>query len=70
MRFFRKQHNFDAISVMPANLYGPGDNFHPTKSHVLPSFIRRFYEAKRDSIPEVVCWGLENQDEIFFMLMT
>ena len=51
----RKQHNFDAISV-PANLYGPGDNFHPTKSHVLPSFIRRFYEAK-DSIPEVVCWG-------------
>ena len=53
----RKQHNFDAISVMPANLYGPGDNFHPTKSHVLPSFIRRFYEARRDSIPKVVCWG-------------
>ena len=53
----RKQHNFDAISVMPANLYGPGDNFHPTKSHVLPAFIRRFYEAKRDSIPKVVCWG-------------
>jgi len=53
----RKQHNFDAISVMPANLYGPGDNFHPTKSHVLPALIRRFYEAKRDSIREVVCWG-------------
>ncbi len=53
----RKQHNFDAISVMPANLYGPGDNFHPTKSHVLPALIRRFYEAKRDSISEVVCWG-------------
>ena len=42
---------------MPANLYGPGDNFHPTKSHVLPALIRRFYEAKRDSISEVVCWG-------------
>ena len=53
----RKQHNFDAISVMPANLYGPGDNFHPTKSHVLPALIRRFYEAKRDSLSEVICWG-------------
>ena len=53
----RKQHNFDAISVMPANLYGPGDNFHPTKSHVLPALIRRFYEAKRDSLREVICWG-------------
>ena len=42
---------------MPANLYGPGDNFHPTKSHVLPALIRRFYEAKRDSIREVICWG-------------
>lgn len=53
----RKQHKFDAISLMPANLYGPGDNFHPTNSHVLPALIRRFYEAKRDSINEVVCWG-------------
>ena len=53
----RKQHNFDAISIMPANLYGQGDNFHPTKSHVLPALIRRFYEAKRDSKIKVVCWG-------------
>tara|TARA_B100000242_G_scaffold169118_2_gene121009 strand:+ start:6319 stop:7338 length:1020 start_codon:yes stop_codon:yes gene_type:complete len=61
----RKQHNFDAISVMPANLYGPGDNFHPTKSHVLPALIRRFYEAKRDSIKEVVCWGSGNPKRDF-----
>ncbi len=53
----RKQYDFDAISIMPANLYGPGDNFHPTKSHVLPALIRRFYEAKKDSINEVICWG-------------
>tara|TARA_Y100001933_G_scaffold166260_1_gene164520 strand:+ start:26 stop:1045 length:1020 start_codon:yes stop_codon:yes gene_type:complete len=52
-----RQYNFNAISVMPANLYGPGDNFHPTNSHVLPALIRRFYEAKRDSLNEVVCWG-------------
>ena len=42
---------------MPANLYGPGDNFHPTNSHVLPALIRRFYEAQKDSVEEVVCWG-------------
>ena len=42
---------------MPANLYGPGDNFHPTNSHVLPALIRRFYEAKKNSVGEVVCWG-------------
>ena len=41
----RKQHGFDAISLMPTNLYGPGDNYHPTNSHVLPALIRRFYEA-------------------------
>ena len=61
----RKQHNFDAISIMPANLYGPGDNFHHTKSHVLPALIRRFYEAKRDSLNEVVCWGSGNPTRDF-----
>ena len=61
----RKQHDFDAISVMPANLYGPGDNFHPTKSHVLPALIRRFYEAKKDSISEVICWGSGNPKRDF-----
>ena len=53
----RRQYGFNAISIMPASLYGPGDNFHPQNSHVLPSLIRRFYEAKQNSVKEVVCWG-------------
>ena len=53
----RKQHGFNAISIMPANLYGPMDNFHQTNSHVLPALIRRFYEAKKNSVEEVICWG-------------
>jgi GDP-L-fucose synthase len=53
----RIQHGFDAICAMPTNLYGPGDNFHPTNSHVMPALIRRFVEAKRDGVTEVACWG-------------
>ncbi|MBM5799430.1 MAG: GDP-L-fucose synthase [Cyanobacteria bacterium K_DeepCast_35m_m2_023] len=53
----RKQHGFDAISLMPTNLYGPGDNYHPTHSHVLPALIRRFHEAKRAGSTTVTCWG-------------
>jgi GDP-L-fucose synthase len=53
----RRQHGFDAISLMPTNLYGPGDNYHPTNSHVLPALIRRFHEAKQAGAPSVVCWG-------------
>ncbi len=53
----RIQHGFDAISLMPTNLYGPGDNYHPTNSHVLPALIRRFHEAQRDATPVVSCWG-------------
>ena len=53
----RKQYNFDAISLMPTNIYGPGDNYHPTESHVLPSFIRRFTEAVANKDESVVCWG-------------
>ena len=56
-RALRQQHGFDAISLMPTNLYGPGDNYHPTNSHVLPALIRRFHEAVRDSVPTVTCWG-------------
>ena len=54
---YRKQYGFDAISLMPTNLYGPGDNFHPENSHVLPALIRRFHEAKRDGLDRVVIWG-------------
>jgi GDP-L-fucose synthase len=53
----RKQYGFDAIAGMPTNLYGPGDNFHPTNSHVMPALIRRFVEAKRDGLTSVTCWG-------------
>ena len=53
----RQQHGFDAISLMPTNLYGPGDNYHPTGSHVLPALIRRFQEAKDHGAASVHCWG-------------
>ena len=53
----RKQHGFDAISLMPTNLYGPGDNYHPTNSHVLPALIRRFHEAVERGESTVTCWG-------------
>jgi len=53
----KRQYGFNAISVMPTNLYGPGDNFHPENSHVLPALIRRFTEAKEQGAPEVVIWG-------------
>ncbi len=51
------QHSFDSISLMPTNLYGPGDNYHPQNSHVLPAFIRRFEEAKNNNYDYVTCWG-------------
>jgi GDP-L-fucose synthase len=56
-RTYRKQYGFNAISVMPGNLYGPGDNFHPEDSHVLPALMRRFHEAKRGGRSEVTIWG-------------
>jgi len=54
---YNRQHGVDYRSVMPTNLYGPGDNFHPDNSHVLPALIRRFHEAARDGTKEVVIWG-------------
>ena len=53
----RIQHGFDAISLMPTNLYGPGDNYHSNNSHVLPAMIRKFHEAKSKGCKEVTCWG-------------
>ena len=55
--FLNRQYGTDYISVMPTNLYGPNDNYHPTHSHVLPALIRRFHEAKEQSLPYVTCWG-------------
>ncbi|EIE51121.1 GDP-fucose synthetase [Salipiger aestuarii] len=54
---YNRQHGVDYRSVMPTNLYGPGDNFHPENSHVLPALIRRFHEAAQNNTPEVVIWG-------------
>ncbi|MPQ95243.1 GDP-L-fucose synthase [Thioclava sp. JE_KL1] len=54
---YNRQHGVDYRSVMPTNLYGPGDNFHPQNSHVLPALIRRFHEAARDGLEEVTIWG-------------
>ena len=54
---YRDQHGADFISVMPTNLFGPGDNYHPEHSHVVAALIRRFHEAKIASAPEVVVWG-------------
>lgn len=55
--FLNRQYGTDFISVMPTNLYGPNDNYHPTHSHVLPALIRRFHEAKEQGLPSVTCWG-------------
>ena len=55
--YLNKQYGTDFISVMPTNLYGPNDNYHPTHSHVLPALIRRFHEAKEAGLSEVTCWG-------------
>ena len=53
----QRQYSFDAISLMPTNLYGPGDNYNQTDSHVLPALIKRFHEAKQNNAASVICWG-------------
>ena len=55
--YLNRQYGADYISVMPTNLYGPNDNYHPEHSHVLPALIRRFHEAKEAGAPFVTCWG-------------
>lgn len=55
--YLNRQYGTDYISVMPTNLYGPNDNYHPEHSHVLPALIRRLHEAKMSGATEVTCWG-------------
>jgi GDP-L-fucose synthase len=55
--YYQRQYGKRFISAMPTNLYGPGDNFHPTNSHVIPGMLRRFHEARESNAPEVVVWG-------------
>jgi GDP-L-fucose synthase len=56
-QFYRRQYGVLFHSAMPTNLYGPGDNYHPENSHVLPALLRRFHEAKEAALEEVVIWG-------------
>jgi GDP-L-fucose synthase len=55
--YLNRQYSMNFISVMPTNLYGANDNYHPTRSHVLPALIRRFHESKVNNLPSVTCWG-------------
>ena len=57
---YNRQYGTNYISAMPTNLYGPGDNYHPENSHVIPALIRRFHEAKENNTPEVTIWGTGN----------
>ena len=62
---YREQYGFDAIHLLPVNLYGPHDNFDPSSSHVIPALIRKFLEAVESSASEVVCWGTGNATREF-----
>jgi len=65
---YRRQYGADFISVMPTNLYGPGDNYHPENSHVVPALIRRFHESKEGGVPIVKVWGTgKPQREFLFV---
>lgn len=55
--FYHKQYGFNAVSIMPSNLYGPRDNFHPQNSHVISGLIQKFYSAKLENKNKVICWG-------------
>lgn len=55
--YLNRQYDMNFITVVPTNLYGANDNYHPTRSHVLPALIRRFHEAKVNNLPSVTCWG-------------
>ena len=65
----RRQYKFDAITLMPTNLYGPGDNYEENTSHVLAALIKRFVQAKKKNKKKVICWGTGNLEENFFILM-
>ncbi len=54
---YRRQYGRDYIAAMPCNLYGPGDYFHPTRSHVIPALLQRFHDAAQNGVPTVTCWG-------------
>ena len=63
---YQDQYGFNAISLMPTNLYGPGDNFDPSSSHVIPGLIRKFSDAKLNKESHVICWGTGSPRRSFF----
>jgi len=63
---YRQQYDFNSIFLLPVNLYGPGDNFDPKSSHVIPALIKKFYEAKINNLDEVVVWGTGKATREFF----
>lgn len=65
---YRQQYNFNSISILPVNLYGPGDNFHAQNSHVIPALIRKFLHAIRENENEVVIWGTGNASREFLFV--
>ena len=65
---YNRQYGRDYRSVMPTNLYGPGDNYHPLNNHVVPALIHRFHKAKVENIDQVVVWGSEIPEGSFYML--
>ena len=67
-RQYGQSHGVDYRSVMPTNLYGPGDNYHPENSHVIPALIRRFHEAKTANASEVLIWGTGTQRREFLFV--
>jgi GDP-L-fucose synthase len=67
-RQYGQSHGVDYRSVMPTNLYGPGDNYHPENSHVIPGLIRRFHEAKIANVSEVIIWGTGNARREFLFV--
>ena len=64
---YKQQYGDNFISVMPANLYGPNDNFHPTNSHVIPGMLRRFVETREKGEPKMVIWGTGNPTRDFLL---
>ncbi len=65
---YNRQHGRDYRSVMPTNLYGPGDNYHPENSHVIPALLRRFHEAKVAAVPDVLIWGSDTPRREFLFV--
>ena len=65
---YRDQYSFNAIHLLPVNLYGPHDNFHPASSHVIPALIRKCFEALDDGAPELGCWGTGNATREFLFV--